>query len=69
MDKSLNPYKRVGEKLLQVRESLGWSQSKMAAIANVSQQTVHRWERGLDAPDLVQADAIERVTGKDLRVF
>lgn len=69
MDRSLNPYKRVGEKLLQVRESLGWSQAEMAAIVHVSQKSVSRWERGLSAPDLVQAAQIERVTGKDLRVF
>ena len=69
MDRSLNPYKRVGKKLLQVRESLGWSQAEMAAIVHVSQTSVSRWERGLDAPDIVQADEIERMTGKDLRVF
>ena len=69
MDRSLNPYKQAGKKLLQVRESLGWSQAEMAAIVHVSQTSVSRWERGLDAPDIVQADAIERMTGKDLRVF
>ena len=69
MDKQANPYKRVGKALRQVRESLNLSQQELGAIANVSQQTFSRWERGLDAPDLVQADAIERMTGKDLRVF
>ena len=64
-----NPYKRAGEALYQVRESLGLSQAQFGAIANVSQPTISRWERGLDAPDLVQAAAIERMTGKDLRVF
>ena len=64
-----NPYKRAGEVLYQVRESLGLSQAQLGAIAHVSQSSVSRWERGLDAPDLVQAAAIERMTGKDLRVF
>ena len=67
--RSLNPYKSVGRALQEVRESLGLSQAALALIANTSQPTVSRWERGLSAPDLVQADAIERSTGKDLRVF
>lgn len=64
-----NPYKQLGETLRQARESVDMSQEALAEIACVSQQTFSRWERGLSAPDIVQAGMIERVTGKDLRVF
>lgn len=69
MEKPTSQYKQVGEALHNARLELGWSQSQMGAIVHVSQATVHRWEKGLAAPDVVQAVEIERLTGKNLRVF
>ena len=71
MDKSLNHYKTVAASVASARELLGLTQTAFGALpfVNASRATISRWERGLDAPDIVQAIAIERMTGKDLRVF
>jgi transcriptional regulator with XRE-family HTH domain len=66
---SKNPYKQVGDRLQQLQRSQGLTQAEIGAIAHVSQQTVSRWINGQSAPDIVQASEIERMTGKDLRVF
>lgn len=49
------------------KEILEMSQSSFAAIANVNQATVSRWERGELSPDLDQLGAIRaEVLKRDL---
>ena len=78
MDKILNPYKELGASYREIRLSLCLSQRAMGDLINETQSTISRWEAGRSVPDVLQARtidllsrsiAIERMTGKDLRVF
>ncbi|GAB6044316.1 helix-turn-helix domain-containing protein [Endothiovibrio diazotrophicus] len=37
---------RVGERIRNARESLGWGVSQLAKTMGVSRQTLHKWESG-----------------------
>lgn len=37
---------RVGERIKEARESLGWGPTQLAEAAGVSRQTIYKWESG-----------------------
>ena len=51
---------RLPKLLGEVRQRIGLTQSKLAALLKVSVPTVSRWESGKTAPDVLGLDAIEK---------
>lgn len=48
----MNQLKRLSENIKTYREKKGMSQTRLAAILQISPQSVSKWERGLAAPDI-----------------
>ena len=48
----MNQLKRLPENIKTYREKKGMSQTRLAAILQISPQSVSKWERGLAAPDI-----------------
>lgn len=64
---SSQPYKNLGTKLLVLRRERHLTQQDIAHVAGVHAQTVARWEKGLSAPDVIQAKALHDSYGWDLQ--
>lgn len=51
----------LGEKILALRKSRGWSQEQLADELNVSRQSVSKWELGEAAPELDKIVLLSKV--------
>ncbi len=57
---------KVKERLTELRERCGLTQSELAGLLNVSRQTVSKWERGTAAPSGKHLSALSRLYGVPL---
>lgn len=55
----------IGARLTAGRKQRGFSQTALAAILDVDQKTVSRWELGATTPNAIQLIAICRALGID----
>lgn len=53
----------LGDRMIALRESRGWSQDELAEKLNVSRQTVSNWENGKVRIDIVKASEVADVFG------
>ena len=53
-------YDQLGRLLRQSRKNRGWTIYDVAAVAEVRQSAVSRWERGLDRMKAYQYDRLRR---------
>lgn len=60
---------KAGERLRQVREELGWSQSEMANHLGVNRSYVNRLESGVRVPGRDLAVTIEREFGIEVAAW
>jgi transcriptional regulator with XRE-family HTH domain len=50
----------LGQKLIEKRRALGWSQAELARRAGVRTETVNRLEQGKHTPSLPTVDKLQR---------
>lgn len=60
------PHEKLGTLIAALRKKRGWSQPELAARANVSQQTVSRWEQGASRPRPKELPALASLLEADL---
>ena len=60
---------KLGQRIKEKREQLGFSQDKLARILNVTPQTVYRWEKGKAVPRPELLEKICRVFDTPLEWF
>ena len=58
----------LGRKVREIREQRGWTQTRLASAAGMTQSAVARFEAGGTVPTLVVLDRIARALGAQLTV-
>ena len=51
----------LGEKILELRKKMGFSQEELADKVSVSRQTISKWELGETCPDIKQAKELSKI--------
>lgn len=59
----------LGKKIREARDSKLWKQKELAATLHVEPQTVSRWERGENTPDVGTLRLLAEATGRPLSFF
>lgn len=62
-------YPELGILLVSLRKALGWTQQEFAARANVTQQTVSKWEQGVSRPRPKELPNLALLLKTDLTSF
>jgi transcriptional regulator with XRE-family HTH domain len=52
---------KVGDKILQLRNLMGWTQAELAEKLSVSDKTINRWEIGVENPEIWQLPEISKL--------
>lgn len=55
------PASVTGEQVKRIRRALGWSQTNLATAMHVHDQTIARWERGVQHPSPLAVVTLRRV--------
>ncbi len=64
MDRDIKLEKAIGEKIKELRESLGWSQEHLAALAGTEKKQIQRTEKGKFSPVMKTLTGIARALGR-----
>lgn len=59
----------LGKKIREARDGKLWKQKELAAALHVEPQTVSRWERGENSPDVATLRLLAEATGRPLAFF
>lgn len=59
-------YRRLGRRIRQERQRLGWSQQRLATELDMYGVAVHYWETGRNRPDLYTIRLLEQAMGVTL---
>lgn len=51
----------LGEKILELRKKINFSQEELAEKVNVTRQTISKWELGETCPDIKQAKELSKI--------
>ena len=51
----------LGEKILELRKKMTFSQEELAEKVNVTRQTISKWELGETCPDIKQAKELSKI--------
>ena len=51
----------LGEKILELRKKMNFSQEELAEKVNVTRQTISKWELGETCPDIKQAKELSKI--------
>lgn len=53
--------KKVGKFIAQNRKEKGYTQDKLGEILGISSNTLSKWERGVNAPDISLLSSISKI--------
>ena len=56
----------LGEKILELRKKMNFSQEELSEKVNVTRQTISKWELGETCPDIKQAKELSKIFGVSL---
>lgn len=51
----------TGKKILELRQTKGWTQKQLAEMLNVTDKAVSKWERGINYPDLSLLEPLSKL--------